>query len=406
MKIIKLQAENIKKLKAVEITPKGNLVKISGKNAQGKTSVLDSILYALAGKKYIPSKPIREGEEKASIELDLGDLKVLRTFTQGGTYLKVVTKEGAEYPKAQDKLSNFVKNISFDPLEFANKSSKEQVEILTELLGIGEKLNDLDSKYSELYDERRMANRQLKEAEAQANIEKPEDKYFSMDKIDVSKVSDDLEAEREKFRIIQSCNNDIQEVDQEIKRLTEELKHATKERERLSLLKHKTEKDYDENRGKELKAKLESATEINSLIDSAKDYQERQDVVAKYSKESEKLEKVINSNRKERSELVAKSKMPIKGLDITEDGMVTYNGIPFDQLSGAERLKVSLSIAMAMNPELRVIRILDGSLLDEDNLKVIEDMAKDQDYQVWIEIVDSTGEVGFYIEEGEVKKAN
>ncbi len=43
MKIIKLQSENIKKLKAIEIKPDSNLIQITGANAQGKTSVLDSI---------------------------------------------------------------------------------------------------------------------------------------------------------------------------------------------------------------------------------------------------------------------------------------------------------------------------------------------------------------------------
>lgn len=84
MKIIELKAENIKKLKAVEIKPSENLVKITGKNAQGKSSVLDAIFYAIGGKKAIPSKPIRDGETKGSIELDLGDYKVTRTFTERG----------------------------------------------------------------------------------------------------------------------------------------------------------------------------------------------------------------------------------------------------------------------------------------------------------------------------------
>ena len=33
-------------------------------------------------------------------------------------------------------------------------------------------------------------------------------------------------------------------------------------------------------------------------------------------------------------------------------------------------------------------------------------MAKDKDYQIWIEQVDGSGEVGFYIEDGEVKNEN
>lgn len=37
MKIVKLQAENIKRLVAVEISPAGNVVEITGKNGQGAT---------------------------------------------------------------------------------------------------------------------------------------------------------------------------------------------------------------------------------------------------------------------------------------------------------------------------------------------------------------------------------
>lgn len=395
MKIIRLQAENIKKLKAIDITPEDNLVKITGKNAQGKTSVLDSILYALAGKKAIPSKPIREGEDHANIEMDLGDFKIVRTFTENDTYLKVTTKEGAEYPKAQEKLSTLVQNISFDPLEFANKNDREQVEVLTNLLGIGDQLNKIDSEYENLYQERTFANRKVKEATAKCNIDKPDEKYFSMEKIDVSKVSEQLEEERHKYRVIQDCENDIQETRSEIERMQKELK-------RLEDLKAETEKGFSIETGQKLKEQLETATETNGMIDKAKEYSNLEQEKKVATDESDKLDKQIYENRANREKLISESNMPIEGLNISE-GKVLFNDIPFDQLSGAERLKVSLSIAMAMNPELRVIRILDGSLLDEDNLKVIEEMANDNDFQVWIEIVNNSGEVGFYIEDGEVK---
>lgn len=40
LKIVRLASENIKRLKAVEIVPNGHTVTITGKNDQGKTSVL------------------------------------------------------------------------------------------------------------------------------------------------------------------------------------------------------------------------------------------------------------------------------------------------------------------------------------------------------------------------------
>lgn len=84
MKIIELQAENVKRLRAVDITPDGTLQVIGGRNAQGKSSVLDAVWLALGGGKAAKETPlpIRDGQEKASVRLDLGDLIVTRSWTQ------------------------------------------------------------------------------------------------------------------------------------------------------------------------------------------------------------------------------------------------------------------------------------------------------------------------------------
>ena len=99
MKIINLTAENVKRLRAVEITPNGNVVTVTGRNAQGKTSVLDAIWLALgggaAGRETV--RPIRDGEDKASVTLDLGDLTVVRTWAGDKTTLTVKSADGAKY---------------------------------------------------------------------------------------------------------------------------------------------------------------------------------------------------------------------------------------------------------------------------------------------------------------------
>jgi hypothetical protein len=91
--------------------------------------------------------------------------------------------------------------------------------------------------------------------------------------------------------------------------------------------------------------------------------------------------------------------MPVEGLGFDTDG-VTFNGIPLAQVSAAERLRVSVAMAMSLNPTVRVIRITDGSLLDSDNMAIIADLADTNDFQVWIERVDETGDVGIVIEDG------
>ena len=53
VKINKLEIENVKRIKAVKLEPTANgLTVIGGRNNQGKTSVLDSIAWALAGRKH------------------------------------------------------------------------------------------------------------------------------------------------------------------------------------------------------------------------------------------------------------------------------------------------------------------------------------------------------------------
>ena len=129
MKIIALEAENVKHLRVVNINPDGSLVVIGGDNAQGKTCVLDAIEYALNGASSIPVKPIRHGQTKARVVLDLGDIVVTRTFTAKGTNLIVKNKDGAIFPSPQAMLDKLVGELSFDPLEFSKMDAKKQSEV-------------------------------------------------------------------------------------------------------------------------------------------------------------------------------------------------------------------------------------------------------------------------------------
>src|SRR5262245_45260325 len=114
MKIIQLTAENVKRLKLVNITPKGEYVEITGKNGSGKTSVLDSIWWALGGKADIQAQPIRRGADKASIRLDLGSMVVERKFlSSGATTITVKNAEGAIYPSPQAMLDELIGRLSF-----------------------------------------------------------------------------------------------------------------------------------------------------------------------------------------------------------------------------------------------------------------------------------------------------
>jgi hypothetical protein len=116
---------------------------------------------------------------------------------------------------------------------------------------------------------------------------------------------------------------------------------------------------------------------------------------------AEQLTANMTARRSRKEAAIAGAQMPVEGLAFS-DGFITYEGIPFEQASSSVKMKVSLAIAMAANPKLRVIRIQDASLLDEASLSEIAAMAKAQDYQLWIEVVDTSGKIGVVIEDGAV----
>ncbi|MBU2110832.1 MAG: ATP-binding protein, partial [Actinobacteria bacterium] len=153
LRVVKLTAENIKRISAVEITPTGDVIVIGGKNGAGKSSVLDSIAYALGGQKLVAAQPVRRGQEKGRVRVDLGDIVVTRSFTAtGGGQLVVSDKDGKRQTSPQAILDRLVGRLSFDPLAFATMDPAKQRDTLREIAGLD--LTDLDAQRVALYEKR------------------------------------------------------------------------------------------------------------------------------------------------------------------------------------------------------------------------------------------------------------
>ena len=173
MKIVRLTAENLKKLRAVEITPAGDLVQISGKNGAGKTSVLDSIYWALAGSSHVQGQPIRKGEHKARVKLDLGTIVVERKFADADgkltTSVTVESAEGARFPSPQKLLDSLLGELSFDPLAFARMEPRKQFDELRRVSKLEVDIDALDALNAGDYAKRTDLNRDAKAKRAQVD---------------------------------------------------------------------------------------------------------------------------------------------------------------------------------------------------------------------------------------------
>ena len=426
MKILRLTAENIKRLRAVQITPDGNTVIIGGKNAQGKTSTLDSISYALEGRAGIPHQPIRKGAKKAKVVCELDDLTVTRTFTPtGGGSLTVANKEGVKYSSPQAMLDKLMGYLGFDPLAFTRADAPKQLAMLKRLVGLD--FDKLDQERSRVYADRKIVNQTgvgLKAefeglpfyADAPEQGVSLEEKLKALEKEQA--VNADNKAKREELAAteiqIAELKQDIEKAETEVERAIGVLREAQKKSEEqvkaMAALEQTSVKlgavvsqliDGNEEKARNEITKVE---EVNKQVQANKLRVEKGVILAQKREESQGLTQKIEAIDTQKAEAMAAAKFPVGGLGFNELG-VTFNNLPFNQASSAETLRVSVAMGLAMNPELKVLLIRDGSLLDKDNLKMIAEMAEEADAQIWIETVSEGEEVNVIIEDGMVKGA-
>lgn len=411
MKIIEFRAERFKRLSAVEITPEGNTVIISGRNGQGKSSVLDAIWLALGGgnatKDSATTVPIKEGEKDAVVRLDLGAMVVTRKWTTSGSTLTVEGADGRKYSSPQTLLDTLVGTISFDPLSFAKMPPMEQRSQLIDLVKLPVDLDELSAQRKAFYDQRTFVNRELKTIQAElAGIQLP-DNDVPEEEISIAEMTKKIGmAQDQRSRIIMGRQR-LQEKVEKGKALREFIQQKTDELTALAnQIRSETEmlESCKEPDVQAMRSQLENAEQINKLVRQKKHKADLQVRLNDKTTESDGITQQIESIDRTKKEAFLNVRFPVDGLAVDEEG-ITYNGIPFRQCSSAEQLKVCVAIASALNPEIRVIRVPDASLLDEESMKVMQDLAQQQDIQIWMErVTDGKEKVGVVIEDGAVKQ--
>ena len=432
LRVISLQSENVKRISAVTITPNSDVIEIAGDNEMGKTSCLDSLWYAFAGTGNIPTQPIRRGAESARIRLDLGEIIVTRTFKRQGddkftTSLRVESADGASYKSPQSMLDALLTSLTFDPLEFTRMKARDQFDALRAFVPDVD-FKKIDDQNRGDYERRTEANKRSAEAKAAAGLifiksDLPDDEIPEAELVDqiagAGQRNADIQREAERRERVRrelaavpvEINRKIAkalELEREAAKIREEAAHLernlgvdTKSFELLPAL----EQPIDVTA---IRAKLESVQKTNAAIRTAAENRRKKAALEKSARDaallSDELSAAIKARTKAKEDAIAAAKMPIPGLGFGTD-CVTLNGLPFDQASSAQQLKASIGIAMASNSRLHVIRVKDGSLMDNHSFQLLTEMAAEKDYQVWVESVHKHTSSAIIIENGEVKAA-
>jgi len=400
MKILKLSANNFMRLVAVEIEPTGNVVKITGVNGSGKTSVINSIVAAMGGKNSAPRKPIREGEEKAIIVVQTEELTVTRKFTASGSYLEVTNKEGFVAKSPQAVLDKLVGAIAFDPLAFIEKDPREQRQVLIELMGVD--LGAHDKKIAALTEHRKGLMQQKKTAEIDlGRMPKHEDAPAE----EVSMAS--LLAQLNKANAANKEHDALrQKADQQLLVLTD----LQDQMQRLKAALAVAESDIQGTQARlatmeridtaEIEKQAGEIEATNRKVRENQQHTKAQGGIDKLAEQVNADFQQIKQAEADKADALAGCLMPLDGLSVDETG-VLYKGIPLPQVNHAKQVEISMAIQMALNPMLKVM-LINGNGLDGTTMKAVCDMADKRDFQLWIEQQDETGRVGVYIQDGEV----
>lgn len=412
--ILALSAENVKRISVVKIdlkNPNGNVI-LTGANGQGKSSVLEAIIMALQGKDAFLEKPIRDGQESASVILTTEDFVVKRRFQpSGGTFLEVTNREGTQVVRRpQEILNTMINTIGFDPIEFAQMDAKPQAALLLKICPIALDLEKNKRDQEDVQMRRRDAKRDLDRLQAQTGDEPVGDANEAL--VSIAGLTKEVSDLRIKQDAQLKSENQIKIAEAKVKELDGSIENHKTLIADLESRKAEVQKFLDGARSKaanptdyaasikELSQRLADAESTNERVRANRIRREK---VAQFTELQASVDRdtdEIQALAKKREDAFKSIKFPVDGLTINDQGVVSFNGNPLSQCSTAEQIRVGVALAAASNPQLKVAFIKHGSLLDSKSIKLVAEIAQQYDMQVWIERVEDNSPEAIHIVDG------
>lgn len=376
MKINKLEIENVKRIKAVKIEPtKDGLTIIGGKNNQGKTSVLDSIAWALGGERFRPSQAQREGSvipPNLKVVMDNG-LIVERKGKNSD--LKVTDPSGKK--AGQQLLNEFIEQLALDLPRFMSANGKEKANTLLHIIGVDAKLADLEKQETELFNSRqalgRIADQKEKYAKEQPYFQDAPDTPVSASEL-IHRQQEILAKNGENQRLRANLHWLEQERQQINDQLSDLLRKQAEIEEKLRVAKLSAEDLHDESTA-ELEKSLADIDEINRKVRANLDKDKAEEDAKHYRKQYQNMTVAIENIRSEKAALLHSTELPLPGLSVA-DGELIYNGAKWDCMSGSDQLKVATAIVRKLNPKCGFVLLDKLEQMDLDTL---------QDFGQWLE---------------------
>lgn len=410
IKINKLEIENVKRIKAVKIEPSRNgLTIVGGDNNQGKTSVLDSIAWALGGDRYKPSQATRQGSViPPNLHIVMSNGLVVERKGKNSS-LKVTDPEGNK--GGQQLLNEFVEQLALDLPKFMESSGREKAQTLLKIIGVGDKLTILEQKETELYNRRhaigQIADQKKKFADEQTYYpDAPKDLVSPSELIKeqqrILAINGENQRKRDNLVSIQNTVDklraSITEEERKLAEMKEKFEHSFQE---LLIAKKSVETLNDESTA-ELEASIANIDEINRKVRANMDKDKAEEDAMDYKNQYAELSREIDDVRKEQTELLSSAELPLPDLSV-KDGELIYKGQQWDNMSGSDRLKVSTAIVRKLNPKCGFVLLDKLEQMDMKTLNEFGQWLEQEGLQAIATRVSTGDECSIIIEDGYVK---
>lgn len=409
IKINKFEIENVKRVKAVKVEPTAKgLTLLGGKNGQGKTSVLDSLAWALGGNKYKPSQATRDGSTiPPSLKVTMSNGLVVERKGKNSD-LKVIDPSGQK--AGQQLLNSFVEELAIDLPKFMHSTSKEKANTLLHIIGVGDQLHKLESEEQDLYNQRRsigqIATQKKKFAEEQTYYpDAPKEPVSANDLIQQQQEILARNGENQRKRQnLQQIQHQYATKGQEVERLRQQLQEAEAAYAQIGQdleIAQKDAVDLIDESTEELEKSIQEIDEINRKVRANLDKDKAEEDANQYSKQYDQLTKQIEDLRQQKTELLQNANLPLPGLSV-EDGDLIYNGQKWDNMSSAEQLKVSAAIVRKLKPDCGFILMDKLEQMDLDTLNEFAAWLEQEGLQAIATRVSTGDECEIIIEDGYV----
>lgn len=419
VKITALEAENVKRIKAVALTPSPTgLTLVGGNNNQGKTSVLDALAWALGGERFRPTAAQRDGAvAPAHLKVTLSNGVVVERKGKNAS-LTVTDPTGRR--SGQQLLNAFVEPLALDLPRFMDASDKEKADILLRIIGIGAELHTRDLEIKGLYDKRtftgQLAAQKKHFAEEMISYPEAPDEPVSASEL-IRQQQDILARNGENQRL----RAQYAELEQQVQQCVDELKRT---RERIATLqqladeldaKHtklfnqretarKTVSQLQDESTAELEASIRDIEETNRKVRANLEKSRAEDEAAQYASEYDRLTESIQQKRADRMALLNGADLPLPGLSV-EDGVLTYNGKHWRDMSGSDQLRVAAAIVRRLNPDCGFVLLDKLEQMDMTTLQEFSSWLEAEGLQAIATRVSTGSECQIIIEDGMVKDA-